>query len=68
MQKRGLKNTDGPLPRVSTYATHACVAQSDPIALLRKFAAEKREIVEDDDRLVFGDYACSKTHGTNLKI
>ena len=39
----------------------------ETLALLRKYASAKRFVGENGDQLVFGNLACSKSAGTNMK-
>ena len=41
--------------------------ETEPLALLRKYASEKRPIGDDGPRLVFGNLCCEKTALTNFK-
>ena len=41
---------------------------ADVLGLLRQYNIEKKDIIEKDDQVIFGDYAWPKTAKTNYLI
>ena len=41
---------------------------ADALSVLRQFNIEKKEIIDRDDQIIFGDFAWPKTAKTNYLI
>ncbi len=51
-----------------TDVSHNCLKMADALSVLRQFNIEKKDIVENEEQIIFGDFAWPKTAKTNYLI
>ena len=59
---------DLPVVRAIILYSKARVKMADALSVLRQFNIEKKEIIDRDDQIIFGDFAWPKTAKTNYLI